>query len=710
MAATLLLQTALAYRPCAADTQERDFFALNVRSRFSFARSLSESSIHIKKKNSSFGNITLASATSTLTSFHHLLRPHFPLALGAVASLLWGGATCAFAQESFTYTNIVDSSGALKSFDFLLPSINNQGTVVFHATFEAADGAPAGEGIYASDEGSYRGIAVSGEVYSGFFANPAINDDGLVAFTAVLADGLSEGVFVGDGQTVGNTTIASSASGRLYQFSLPIHFDNYGPAIDRNGNVVFRAQFQTTRQPALFVGDGSEEETQLFGPTGDAIACNANGDVVFLSDSGDGAQQILRTTVAGGTPVAIATTAGNSLFGSFDTGAISINNAGIVAFVAQLKAGGYGVFTSTGADESTTIIDTNMDSQFSSFHSVSLNDTGAVAVVGTLAAGGTNIFVFDASGGKNVVPFTLFGSSLTSFSGDIGPRALNDLGQVVFSYGLEDGRTGLAVATPSSGGGVAPKTLVNISTRLPVGTGANVVIGGFIVSGPESKNVIVRAIGPSLAAFGVTGALADPTLELHAGDGSLIAANDNWKDSQEADINATGLAPGNDLESVILRTLAPGSYTAIVQGKNDTTGVGLVEAYDLTQSPDSKLANISTRGLVGVGDEVLIGGFIAGPDTQVVVRAIGPSLGAFGVDGALQDPTLELHDGDGAIVASNDNWKDSDETAIEATGLAPADDRESAILRTLATGSYTAIVRGTNETVGVGLVEVYNLP
>ena len=189
--------------------------------------------------------------------------------------------------------------------------------------------------------------------------------------------------------------------------------------------------------------------------------------------------------------------------------------------------------------------------------------------------------------------------------------------------------------------GVAAKTLGNIATRLPVLTGENVLIGGIIVVGDAPKRVVIRALGPSLGASGVAGTLENPTLELFQGE-TLLVANDNWKDEQESEVRATGVQPGDDREAAIVRTLAPGNYTAVVRGKNDTTGVALVEAYDLDQRPDSKLANIATRGFVGSGEDVLIGGFIVGPTTKVVVRAIGPSLGNAGIAGALQDTTLDL--------------------------------------------------------------------
>jgi len=262
--------------------------------------------------------------------------------------------------------------------------------------------------------------------------------------------------------------------------------------------------------------------------------------------------------------------------------------------------------------------------------------------------------------------------------------------------------------------------LLNISTRTEVLQGDRVLIGGFIVTGSDPKKVIVRGMGPSLS---VNGPLADPTLELHQGNATL-AANDNWKindqtgQSQEAEVRATTIPPSNDLESAIVATLSPGSYTAILTGKNGGTGVGVVEVYDLAQSANSRLANISSRGFVDTDDNVMIGGFIAGGpnggSARVLVRALGPSLTNSGVAGALSDPTLELHDGNGATIATNDNWKTrpdggSQQAEIEATTLPPANDLESALVRSLPPGNYTAIVRGTNNSTGVGLVEIYNL-
>lgn len=255
--------------------------------------------------------------------------------------------------------------------------------------------------------------------------------------------------------------------------------------------------------------------------------------------------------------------------------------------------------------------------------------------------------------------------------------------------------------------------LVNIATRMRVETGNNVLIGGFIITGTEPKKVIVRGIGPSLSAVGVPGALSDPALELYDSSGQVIASNDNWEtNSNRQAIIDSQLAPVNPNEAAVLTTLQPGAYTAIVRGVNNATGVGLVETYDLNQTVDSRLANISTRGFVQTGDDVMIGGIIVagiGP-TNAVVRALGPSLTAFGIQSALPDPVLELHDSNGAIINSNDDWESgANTTELQRNGLAPSNSRESAIYQALSPGAYTAVVRGYSSSIGVALVEAYQL-
>lgn len=251
------------------------------------------------------------------------------------------------------------------------------------------------------------------------------------------------------------------------------------------------------------------------------------------------------------------------------------------------------------------------------------------------------------------------------------------------------------------------KSLLNVSTRLNSLTGENALIGGFVISGKVAKTVLVRALGPSLP---IAGTLADPVLDLYNGSGKIIASNDNWNADRGA-VLFTGVPPGNEHEAALVMTLAPGSYTAVIHGNNSGTGVALFEVYDVTPDGDSTLANISTRGRVDAGDNVMIGGFVVSPDesTEVLVRAIGPSLGKSGIADYLPDPLLELHNSDGDLIAQNDNWRSSQQAAIQASQLAPADNRESAIVATLPSGAYTAIVRGQNGGAGVALVEVYNL-
>ena len=289
--------------------------------------------------------------------------------------------------------------------------------------------------------------------------------------------------------------------------------------------------------------------------------------------------------------------------------------------------------------------------------------------------------------------------------------------RVTWPNGLVDILPSVAADTTMTvveGSSPPPVQAQNISTRLQVQTGDNVGIGGFIVTGTTTKKVLIRGIGPSLAAVGITNFLADPVLELHKPKG-IVLVNNNWKDTQQTEISATGLPPTNDFEAAIVTVLEPGSYTVILSGQSGTSGIGLIEAYDLDAGVTSQLANVSTRGFIGTLDDVMIGGVIIGPNgapnATVVVRAIGPSLAAAGVTGALDDPTLELHDTDGALIASDDNWQDDPTTAanLQSVSLAPTDARESGIYTTLATGNYTAIVAGKNGTTGVGLVEVYNL-
>ncbi len=250
--------------------------------------------------------------------------------------------------------------------------------------------------------------------------------------------------------------------------------------------------------------------------------------------------------------------------------------------------------------------------------------------------------------------------------------------------------------------------LANVSSRTFVQTGEDVMIGGFIVDGIVGKKVAVRAIGPSLAAAGVAGAMADPVLQIVDSTGAVVASNDNWSIPGE-ELTTYGLAPSDGREAGLVTTLEPGAYSAIVSGQGGTSGVALVELYDLDNEM-GRVANISTRSRVESGDNVMIGGFIlGGSGTPVLVRAIGPSLAAVGVANALLDPHLDLYDVNGTLLASNDNWREDQEAEILESGLMPSDNREAALITTLTPGAYSAIIRGATGGTGVALFEVYAL-
>jgi hypothetical protein len=371
--------------------------------------------------------------------------------------------------------------------------------------------------------------------------------------------------------------------------------------------------------------------------------------------------------------------------------------------------------------------------------------TGGVA----LQSNGYNIIGNNADAVISSQPTDQIGTPVAPIDPLLGPLANN--GGPTLTHALQAGSPAIDHGNPATSGpedqrgygrvgvpdvgafeyGAVATILVNISTRAFVQTGDNVMIGGFIVQGTEPKRVIIRAIGPELGAppYNVPNALANPTLELHDGTGALIASNDNWQHTiiggiitsdQRGDIRNSGYAPGDGRESAIIAELPAGSYTAIVRGVDDTTGVALAEVYDLSTDSNLTLGNISTRSFVHTGDNVMIGGFIVQgtASKRVIVRAIGPELTRYGVPNAMANPTLELHDSTGALIATNDNWRTTiiggiittnQVREITASGLAPADLRESAIIAELPAGNYTAIVHGVNNTTGVGLVEVYDL-
>ena len=343
-------------------------------------------------------------------------------------------------------------------------------------------------------------------------------------------------------------------------------------------------------------------------------------------------------------------------------------------------------------------------------HSVTISYTNGDAVrYALLSVNGNQAFplTFPSTGS-----FQTVGSIQTTVVLNTGCNTLEFFNPIVGSWAPDFDRIEFNCPTSYLG---------NISTRSFVQTGDNVMIGGFIVQGTQSKRVILRAIGPELSQFGIPNAMANPTLELHNGNGALIASNDDWITSNQAlDILNSGHAPEDPSESAIIANLSPGRYTAIVRGVNNTTGVALVEAYDLSPGLHSTLGNISTRSFVQTGDNVMIGGFIVQGTRpkNVIIRAIGPELSQHGVPNPLADPALELHNSTGALIASNDNWQhtiiggiitEDQVHDIQNSGHAPTNASESAITANLRPGNYTAIVRGVSNTTGVALVEVYDL-
>jgi hypothetical protein len=241
------------------------------------------------------------------------------------------------------------------------------------------------------------------------------------------------------------------------------------------------------------------------------------------------------------------------------------------------------------------------------------------------------------------------------------------------------------------------------------------MIAGFIITGTTPKKVIARGIGSSLGNFGITNFLVDPFLELRGSNGALIRSNDNWKDNQRGEIEGGPFQPPDDRESVIVATLTPGPYTALLTGVGGTTGVGLVELYDGNIAGDSEMGQISTRGFVQTGGNVMIAGFSLGGNGNsawIAARGLGPSLSDAGLSNVLADPTLELHNSNGTTLVANDDWQDDPVSAawLTANGLALPDPKESGIFTALPSPEqFTAILAGKNGGIGVGLVEIYNI-
>ena len=333
-----------------------------------------------------------------------------------------------------------------------------------------------------------------------------------------------------------------------------------------------------------------------------------------------------------------------------------------------------------------------------------------------------NVANYQLRPGDNLVVYISHSTSDQTFTAPgfetVDPTGTTTSSAVFIPNNTSAGWAGGSTANPYLINLVTAARLTNVSTRARVETGANIMIAGFVVGGTSPKRVLIRALGPSLSAQGVPNILTDPQLVIFQGP-TPIAQNDNWQTGNSADdiqfMQKAGLAPGDPRESALVRTLTPGAYTAQVLGVGGTSGVALIEAYDLDAIAPSTLINLSTRAKVQTGNDIVIAGFaIRGNAKKVLVRGIGPSLTALHVPNPLQDPTLQLIDqATGQIIAENDNWQSgsaSNTAAIQRTGFAPSDQRESALLMlALPEGNYTALLRGVNSTIGVGLVEVYEV-
>ena len=632
-------------------------------------------------------------------------------------------------------------SGGLN--DAFVAKLDSSGNLIWN-TFLGGDGDDRGKAVAVDGSGN---VYVTGSSTAFWFTAIRGFNGGREAFVAKLDSSgnliWNTFLFLGLPAEHQGNAVAVDGSGSVYVAgdTFGLHQDAFAAKLDSSGNLIWNT---------FLGGDGANQ--------GFAVAVDGSGNVYVAGYS----------TASWGSPVrdfsggeadgfaAKLDPDGNLTWNTFLGGnegdfgqALAVDGSGNVYVAGESDAtwGGSPVqdYNGGAADAFAAKLDPDGNLILNTFLGGNEGDFGGAMAVdgsGNVYVAGTSDATWGSpdhafSGGRDAFAATLdpdgnliWNTFLGGDGVDIGNALAVDGNGSVYLAGYSDVTWGSPVRDFSGGGDdafvaklpgpiPAERQLVNISSRANVGTGDNVAIDGFIIhsdamaSQPATKRVIVRGIGPSLQSKGVTNFLAEPILELHDGGGTLIAINDDWRDTQESEIEATGLAPTNDHESAMVVMLASdSSYTAILRGKNDTTGIGLVEVYDLESTSDTHLANISGRAFVSTGDDVLIGGVIVRGNApeQVLVRAIGPSLAAKGVTDALQDPTLDLYDAQGTLLESNDNWMDSPEKAgIIASGLAPSDNRESAILFTPEPGNFTAIVRGKNNTIGVGLVEAYRL-
>jgi hypothetical protein len=523
---------------------------------------------------------------------------------------------------------------------------------------------------------------------------------------------------------------ARAAAGDLYQVYPPngtifkYSPGNGSPSVFTGGLATTANKIAFNREGEMYAdeGTGSAAKIVKLSPTGvkttfatgidaQGMACDAAGNL-FVSDATS--QTILKITPAG-VKTTFAGKVGHTMLDlMFDTdGNLLAVDYGTSPLHPSTGGDGEGSVAKFAPDGHETLFASKLDRP-----TTLATDRAGIIYVGTSDGGvfGGSL-VYDAKSGLQVGSFLLYAANL----GNIQGMACDPAGNLFVStpsgiIRLEKKTRAKTVFSSVAGiGGLAfepPYSQpLNISTRLQVQPGDNALFAGFIVTGNAGKKVLIRGIGPSLAAAGISGALQDPIIELRNSSGAFVNGNNDWKSTQQAAIEATGAAPTDPRESAFLITLGPGSWTVVLRGVGNTSGVGVVEVYDLDTTANSRLANISSRGVVQSGENVMIGGFIIGSGNgaaRLAIRAIGPSLAAAVISNPLPDPTLTLRNGNGAVVSFNDNWGDTNATEIHDAHIAPSNLGESAMIVTLPPGNYTAVVAG-NSGPGVAVVEVYDL-
>ena len=597
-----------------------------------------------------------------------------------------------------------------------------------------------GGGILSAGVLTLTGCTISDNFGGDIGGGGVLNDNGTMTITGCTISNNIQGGGVGGGggvlnengtMTITDCTISNNSASQPGSAGGPLTAEGGGILNDSGGSLIIT---NSTISDNICSATGVEPTFQ--------IAALAYGGGV----DNNGSITITNCTISGNSAVANGFTSEDTGYGG------GISNSGHLQItsstIAHNSASGdnFGVGGGINGDG---FEPTRTDSSIIALNTASTGGPDYFTGFGVLLSTGYNIIGNNADAVISSQPTDQIGTPAAPIDPLLGPLA--DNGGPTLTHALQPGSPAInrgdpaappqdqrgygRLGVPDIGAfefdGIPPTILGNISTRAFVQTGENVMIGGFIVEGPATKRVIIRAIGPDLARYGVPNPLFNPKLELHDGTGALIASNDNWPttiiggiitSNQYHEIQASGHAPRDGRESAIIADLPPGNYTAIVRGVNDTTGVALVEDYDLSPEANSTLGNISTRSFVQTGDNVMIGGFIVQGQQakRVIIRAIGPELSAppFNIPNALANPTLELHDDAGALIASNNNWVQTIIGGIITTnqvrdirnsGHAPTDPSESAIVADLPPGNYTAILRGVNDTTGVALVEVYDL-